>query len=27
VKQGTQATMMIAAAGGGQLYKRYMPLR
>jgi hypothetical protein len=27
VKQGTQATMMIAAAGGGGLYKRYMPFR
>jgi hypothetical protein len=27
VKQGTQASMIIAAAGGGNLYKRYMPLR
>ena len=27
VKQGTQATMMIAAAGGAQSYKRYMPFR
>jgi hypothetical protein len=27
VKQGTQASMIIAAAGGGQLYKRYMPFR
>jgi hypothetical protein len=27
VKQGTQASLLIAAAGGGQLYKRYMPFR
>lgn len=27
VKQGTQASMIIASAGGAQLYKRYMPLR
>ena len=27
VKQGTQASLFIAAAGGGQLYKRYMPFR
>ena len=27
VKQGTQASIMIAKAGGGQLYKRYMPFR
>jgi hypothetical protein len=27
VKQGTQASMIIAAAGGGKLYKRYMPFR
>ena len=26
VKQGTQASMIIASAGGSQLYKRYMPL-
>jgi len=25
VKQGTQASMIIASAGGSQLYKRYMP--
>ena len=27
VKQGTQASLLIAAAGGGQLYKRYVPFR
>jgi hypothetical protein len=27
VKQGTQASILLATAGGGHLYKRYMPFR